>query len=158
LTYWVRRRIRYLSVGAVRHGYTPHLPADILAWLFGDCKDQAQLLAVMLRAAGIPVSLVTLGALDDGQVQEEVPSPWGTHAILLATVDGRPHWIDTTLSLGAWDYLPRDDRDRLCYVIPSPPTPLPEGARGGNEGLRLVRTPPPRAEDSRTEQTTHVWV
>ena len=71
----------------------------------------------MLREAGIPVELATLGVLDDGQVLEEVPSPWGTHAILLATIDGKQHWIDTTLSLAGWDFLPRDDRDRLCYVI-----------------------------------------
>src|SRR5262249_31079994 len=97
LTYWVRRRIRYLSVG-VRHGYTPHLPVDVLASLFGDCKDQTQLLALMLREAGIDVSLVTLGVLDDGQVMEEVPSPWGTHALLLVTLDGNDHWIDTTVT------------------------------------------------------------
>ncbi len=91
------------------------------------------------------MALATLGALDDGQVTEDVPSPWGTHAILLATIDGRPHWIDTTLSLGAWDYLPRDDRDRLCYVT-------------DDKGLRLVRTPPMSAADNVTEQTTHVWI
>ena len=51
----------------------------------------------MLNEAGIKVELATLGALDDGQVLEAVPSPWGTHAILLATIDGKEHWIDTTL-------------------------------------------------------------
>src|SRR5205807_1024341 len=71
LTYWVRRRIRYVSAG-VGHGYTPHRPAQVLANLFGDCKDQAQLLAVMLRELGLLVWLVTLGTLDDGQVLPEV--------------------------------------------------------------------------------------
>jgi tetratricopeptide (TPR) repeat protein len=144
LTYWLRRNIRYVSTGE-KHDYTPHTPAVTLANRYGDCKDTSQLLAVMFREAGIPVALATLGVQDDGQVLEEVPSPWGTHAIVLSVIDGRPHWIDTTLSLGAWDYLPRDDRDRLCYVT-------------DDNGLRLVRTPPMRPEDNLTEQTTHVWI
>lgn len=157
LTYWLRRNIRYVSAGE-KHDYTPHAPATVFTNRYGDCKDTSQLLAVMLKEAGVPVALATLGALDDGQVIEGVPSPWGTHAILLATIDGKAHWIDTTLSLGAWDYLPRDDRDRLCYVTPSPQTPLPPGERGGGEGIRLVRTPAMKPEDNLTEQTTHVWI
>ena len=96
LAYWLRRNIRYVSSGE-KHDYTPHPPATIFANRYGDCKDTSQLLAAMFKEAGIPVELATLGALDDGQMLEAVPSPWGTHAILLATIDGRPHWIDTTL-------------------------------------------------------------
>jgi tetratricopeptide (TPR) repeat protein len=144
LTYWLRRNIRYVSNGE-KHDYTPNTPAATLANRYGDCKDSSQLLAVMLREAGIPVAPATLGVLDDGQVLEDVPSPWGTHAILLTAIEDRPHWIDTTLSLGAWDFLPRDDRGRLCYVT-------------DDKGIRLVRTPPMRPEDNVIEQTTHVRI
>jgi tetratricopeptide (TPR) repeat protein/transglutaminase-like putative cysteine protease len=144
LTYWVRRKIRYVSVGE-KHDYTPHPPGVVLGNRYGDCKDQSQLLAVMLKEAGIPVALATLGTLDDGQVLEETPSPWGTHAILMVTIDGKQHWIDTTLSLAAWDFLPRDDRDRLCYVV-------------DDRGIRLVRTPPLSPQNNVTEQVTHVTV
>jgi tetratricopeptide (TPR) repeat protein len=145
LTHWMRRNIRYISTGE-KHDYTPHPPALVLANRFGDCKDTSQLLAVMLREAGIHVELATLGAQDDGQVLESVPSPWGTHAILLITLDGKQHWIDTTASLAGWDFLPRDDRDRLCYLVDE------KGA------IRRVRTPPLTADGNRIEQTTHVWV
>jgi len=144
LTYWVRRNVRYVSVGE-KHDYTPHAPAFVLGNRYGDCKDTSQLLAVMLKEAGVPVALATLGALDDGQVQESVPSPWGTHAILLVPLDDGNHWIDTTLSLAGWDFLPRDDRGRLCYVV-------------DDKGLRLVRTPPFLAEDNRIEQTTEIYI
>src|SRR5262249_4819037 len=80
LTSWVGRPIRYVSAGE-RHDYTPHLPAVVLDNRYGDCKDTTQLLAVMLKEAGIPVALATLGIRGDGQVLESVPSPWGTHAI-----------------------------------------------------------------------------
>jgi tetratricopeptide (TPR) repeat protein/transglutaminase-like putative cysteine protease len=145
LTYWVRRNIRYVSLGE-KHDYTPHSPAAVVATRYGDCKDQSQLLAVMLREAGVPVALATLGALDDGQVLESLPSPWGTHAIVLATFEGKEHWIDCTVSLAGWDYLPRDDRNRLCYVV-------------DDKGqVRLVRTPPMTADDNRIEQETRVTV
>jgi tetratricopeptide (TPR) repeat protein len=145
LTYWVRRHIRYLSLGATTHDYKPHPPGAVLANRFGDCKDQAQLLAVMLREAGLSVGLVTLGTRDDGQVVPEVPSPWGTHAILAVTIDGKDHWIDTTVSNAPWDYLPPDDRDRWTYITDA-------------KGLRLKRTPALTADANRTEQTTVVTV
>lgn len=145
LTYWLRQKIRYVSVGE-KHDYTPHLPAEVLANRFGDCKDTSQLLAVMFREAGIPVSLATLGALDDGQVLESVPSPWGSHAILQADLGGKKHWIDTTASLSGWNVLPRDDRSRMCYLV-------------DDKGkLALERTPPMTADDYKVEQTTIVHV
>lgn len=144
LTYWVRRHIRYISTGE-KHDFTPHTPAWVLDNRFGDCKDSTQLLAVMLREAGISVGLATLGVLDDGQVLEAVPSPWGTHAILRVRIDGKDHWIDTTASLAAWDFLPKDDRGRLCYVT-------------DDKGLSLVRTPPIRPEENRTDQTTYLSI
>ena len=145
LSQWVRKRVRYVSVSATGAGYTPQLPARVLANRFGDCKDQSQLLAVMMKEAGLDVELVTLGVLDDGQVIPEVPMPWGTHAILLVTIDGQQHWIDTTVSGGPWDFLPRDDRDRVAYVV-------------GDHGIRLLRTPSFVAADSRTVLTTHIDV
>lgn len=144
LTYWVRRNVRYVSSGE-KHDYTPHQPALVLTNRYGDCKDTSQLLAVMMKEAGIPVALATLGTLDDGQVLESVPSPWGTHAILLVTVDGKEHWVDTTASLAAWDYLPRDDRNRLCYVV-------------DDKELRLVRTPRLTPEQNRTVVHTKLTV
>jgi tetratricopeptide (TPR) repeat protein len=144
LTYWVRRNIRYVSNGE-KHDYTPHAPAQVLGNRYGDCKDQSQLLAVMLHEAGVPVAQATLGTLDDGQVLEENPSPWGTHAILVVPLEGTNHWIDTTASLAAWDFLPREDRNRLAYVI-------------DDSGIQLIQTPPMNPEDNSTEQTTEVWI
>jgi tetratricopeptide (TPR) repeat protein len=144
LTYWVRRHVRYVSMGE-KHDYTPHAPAYVLATRFGDCKDQSQLLAVMLKEAGLSVATATLGTQGDGQVLEGVPSPWGTHAILLVTIEGKDHWIDTTISQAPWDFLPRDDRGRLCYVV-------------DDKNLRLLRTPPLTADGNRVEQVTHVSI
>ena len=87
----------------------------------------------------------TLGARGDGQVIEPSRRPWGTHAIAVATIDGKDHWIDTTANLIGWDVLPRDDRDRECYVV-------------DDKGLRRVRTPKATPADSLTEQTVTLKV
>jgi tetratricopeptide (TPR) repeat protein/transglutaminase-like putative cysteine protease len=145
LTYWVRRRIRYVSFTSARNAYTPHPPGQVHDNRFGDCKDQAQLLAVMLREAGVPAALVTLGARDDGQVVADVPSPWGTHAIVLIPLDGKDHWVDTTTPLAGWDFLPRGDRGRVAYVT-------------DDKGIRVLRTPGLAPADNRFEQATDVWV
>ncbi len=145
LTYWVRRSIRYVSISSSGRGYTPRLPQQVFLSRYGDCKDQNQLLAVMMKEAGVNVELVTLGILDDGQVEPEVPSPWGTHGILLATIAGKEHWIDTTVPLAGWDYLPRSDRDRVVYVTD-----------GGK--VRLLKTPPLTYADNRIVQLTELTV
>ena len=145
LTYWVRRQIRYVSRGPGGLGYTPNLPEQVLTNRYGDCKDQAQLLAVMLKEIGLPVFLVTLGPVDDGQVVPDVPSPWGTHAILLVKIDGQDHWIDTTVSHAGWDYLPRGNRDRLTYAT-------------RDAELQLLRTPGFSWKDQRIAQVSEVVV
>jgi tetratricopeptide (TPR) repeat protein len=163
LTHWVRRRVRYISISSSGRGYTPRLPGLVLASRYGDCKDQAQLLAVMLREAGLDVSLASLGMLDDGQVIPDVPSPWATHAILLVKIDGKDHWIDTTVTHAGWDFLPRSDRDRVVYVTPAvgQAAGLPiEGKAGllSAPPVRILRTPPLLPEDNRIEQTTRIQV
>jgi len=145
LTHWVRRRVRYISISSTGHGYTPRLPGQVLASRYGDCKDQAQLLAVMLRAAGLDVSLASLGMLDDGQVMPEVPSPWASHAILLVKIDGKDHWVDTTVTHAGWDFLPHVDRNRVVYVT-----------SGGK--ARILRTPPFTAADNCIDQTTQIQI
>jgi tetratricopeptide (TPR) repeat protein/transglutaminase-like putative cysteine protease len=145
LTYWVRRHVRYVSLGTASHDYKPLTPAAVFANRFGDCKDQAQLLAVMLKAAGLDVAPVTLCVRGDGQIVPEVPSPWGSHAILLVTIGGKRHWIDSTVARAPWDYLSRDSRDRVVYVV-------------DDKDIRLLRTPALTADDSRTEQTTEITV
>ncbi len=126
-------------------GFTPHPPDKVLGNRFGDCKDQAQLLAVMLREVGLPVWLVTLGTRDDGQVLDDVPSPWGTHAILMVELDGKEYWIDTTVAQAAWDYLPRGDCGRRVYLT-------------RDRQIKLARTPAIGYQNYRVEQTTHIAV
>jgi tetratricopeptide (TPR) repeat protein/transglutaminase-like putative cysteine protease len=142
LTYWFKRNIRYVSTGE-KHDYTPHSPAVILANRYGDCKDGSQFLAVLFKEAGIPAAVASLSVRGDGQILEDLPSPGASHSILLATIDGKEHWIDTTSSFTAWDFLPYADRDRVSYVI-------------DDKSIKLMRTPKMTADENRTDVTTSI--
>jgi tetratricopeptide (TPR) repeat protein/transglutaminase-like putative cysteine protease len=144
LTQWVRGHVRYVSTGE-KHDYTPHPPARTLAQRYGDCKDTAHLLAVLCRQAGLHAGVATLGVRGDGQVSDDVPCPWGSHALCVVTIDGVDHWVDTTAEMIGWDVLPKDDRDRACYVT-------------DETSLRLVRTPPLTPAENATVQLTTVEV
>jgi tetratricopeptide (TPR) repeat protein/transglutaminase-like putative cysteine protease len=144
ITHWVRNHVRYLSRGE-KHDYTPHSPARVLKDRCGDCKDAAHLLAVLLREAGLKAGVATLGPRGDGQVLENLPCPWGTHALVVVPIDGREHWIDTTAIRIGWDILPRDDRNRGCFITDP-------------DGIRVGRTPGTSPDDQRTESTTTLTV
>ena len=64
---------------------------------------------------------------------------------MLVKIDGKDHWIDTTVSRAAWDYLPRGDRNRQTYVT-------------RDSELLLLKTPEFAAQDNRFEQVSDVYV
>jgi len=142
LTYWIRRNIRYVSIG-IGHDFKPHSPSRVFTDRFGDCKDATQLLAAMLRDLGIPSAVATVGTRGAGQIVESVPSPWGTHALIVITIDGQDHWIDPTASHARWDFLPVECRDRLAYVVDDTRT-------------RILRTPPLAPTDHAIQQRSRI--
>jgi tetratricopeptide (TPR) repeat protein len=144
LTQWVRGHIRYVSSGE-KHDYTPYPPARVLTHRYGDCKDTAHLLAVLCRQAGLQAGVATVGARGDGQVHESVPCPWGSHALCVVTIDGVDHWVDTTAEMIGWDVLPKDDRDRACYIT-------------DEKTIRMAHTPVLSPAENATMQTTAVAV
>ncbi len=67
---YVVKNTRYLHVGLGIHGWKPYRTTTCFRNRYGDCKDKASLLKVMLEEAGIPANLVlvrtrSLGDLED---------------------------------------------------------------------------------------------
>ncbi len=50
---WVSQNIRYLGIYWADGGYVPHAATEVFQNRYGDCKDHALLLEVMLKEAGI---------------------------------------------------------------------------------------------------------
>jgi hypothetical protein len=78
--------VKYISVQmnlAKGGGYKPHAASSVFIKQYGDCKDKANLMRAMLRAAGIPSYLVVIYAGDRTVVQQGWPSPEQfNHAII----------------------------------------------------------------------------
>ena len=95
----VQDELRYVSLSVGAGGYWARLPQEVIASGFGDCKDKALLLAVILKRLGIEAA-VALTDVDAGPaLPEEVPMLGAfDHAIVRIRHDGASHWVDPTAS------------------------------------------------------------
>ncbi len=100
------QNLKYVAINMdVAHGggYKPHAAQLVFRNQYGDCKDKANLMRSMLKAAGIESYLVAIYAGDRTFVREEWPSPQQfNHMILgvhLADSTNLPTLMDTP-SLG----------------------------------------------------------
>jgi hypothetical protein len=68
-------------------GYVPHSANTVFTKQYGDCKDKANLMRCMLKAAGLQSYLVAIYSGDRTHVRQEWPSPHQfNHMILAAKV------------------------------------------------------------------------
>ncbi len=106
----VVKRTRYVGLEFGIHGYQPYRVAQVFARKFGDCKDKASLLAVMLRQAGIPASLVLARTRQGGDLDAEPASlaPFD-HAIVW--VPKYDLYLDGTAEFSGSAELPAQDQD-----------------------------------------------
>jgi hypothetical protein len=110
------QNIRYVAIEMNLQnggGYVPHAAAAVFTKQYGDCKDKANLMRCMLKAAGVDAYLVAIFSGDKTHVRDEWPSPYQfNHMILAAKVsasDAAPTAISSSLgSLVIFD--PTDEK------------------------------------------------
>ncbi|MEZ5301804.1 MAG: transglutaminase-like domain-containing protein [Verrucomicrobiales bacterium] len=114
----VSQDVRYTALEFGIGAYQPRPASRAAATRYGDCKDKANLLRVLLAQQGIASRLVLLNTQHAGRVDLEIPVRQAfNHAILAVDLDGEaePIYCDPTMkgaSLG--DIGPQDaDRDVL---------------------------------------------
>ncbi|PYS46770.1 MAG: hypothetical protein DMG13_29305 [Acidobacteria bacterium] len=97
---FVQDEVRYLGIELGEYSHQPTQPAKVLARRFGDCKDKALLLTVILRGLGIDAAPALVNT-DSGQTLDaRQPSPYAfNHAIVNVRLDGKTYWLDATRSL-----------------------------------------------------------
>ena len=146
LTYWLRRNIRYVSAGE-KHDYTPHLPAagpaptaTATARTPASCSPSCSRGRHPGRAGHARRPRRRAGAGSGAVAVGHARHPAGDHR-RQAALD-RHH----ARASAGWDFLPRDDRDRLCYVVDDKGDP--PGAHAAADG----RGQPHRADDGRLDR------
>ncbi len=144
LYHLVARKTRYVALAFGVHTYKPYPAPSVFARKFGDCKDKAMLLSVMLSVAGIKSHPVLLRTRRNGRISTRIPSlaPFD-HAILY--VPSLKLWLDPTATRSAARDLPYADQGVMALII--------DGGAG-----RLVTTPvlPASANRVRRMLTVHL--
>ena len=148
---YVSTRFRYISVSFGEGRYQPHSASEVMANLYGDCKDKHTLLSSLLKASGIESSAVLIGS--ELPFNADIPSPAQfNHVITLIPASGsaipKDTWLDTTPEISPFGQLIKDLRNRQALVIPS------EGApHVATTSRRPVRYPIPRQYSSKARST-----
>jgi Domain of Unknown Function with PDB structure (DUF3857)/Transglutaminase-like superfamily len=81
------QKIKYVAIEMDQSrggGYKPHAANAVFRKQYGDCKDKANLMRAMLKAAGIQSYLLAISAEDRTFVREEWPSPRQFNHMILA--------------------------------------------------------------------------
>ena len=134
---------RYVGLEFGIHGYKPYRTTDVYERRFGDCKDKASLLKVMLAEAGIASHLVLVRTRDQGAIGAEPASLAAfNHAIVYVPSLGL--FLDGTAEHAGPDELPYQDQGASALVV-----------RDG-EGATLTTIPMSSAADNRQETTQRI--
>jgi len=113
--------VRYNAWEFGVHGFKPYNAATIFARKFGDCKDKATLLSVMLRELGVRAHPVLIYA-DNRRGEEDLSLPivdHFNHCITFLPADGgrRDLYLDGTAQFHNMEELPSMDRGAKVLVV-----------------------------------------
>jgi len=115
---FVKREIRYVSIGLGKTGYEPESAAEVFENKYGDCKDKSTLLISMLKAAGISAHYVLIPTHSVGNLIRDFPYPFQfDHCIVVAETEDGHLFLDPTAEECRFDYLLGSDQDRDVLIF-----------------------------------------
>jgi tetratricopeptide (TPR) repeat protein len=129
----VVRRTRYVGLEFGIHGYKPYKVAQIFQRKFGDCKDKASLLKVMLKEVGIDSTLVLARTRRNGHIDPE-PASLSVFDHAIVYVPKFDLYLDGTAEFSGATELPTQDQDIMVLLVSDPRPPY-------NGKGHLTRTP-----------------
>ena len=127
---WVQREVSYCAIEVGLGAWRPHSAREVESLRYGDCKDKANLLHVLLKAIGVPSRLAAIW------LHHGLPRPFGlptvngnfNHMILLVDLPEGVVFADPTASNVTFGSLPAAAQD-------APVLPLTA------HGSALIRSP-----------------
>ncbi len=113
---YVVKNTRYVALEFGIHGYKPYKTTLCFRRKFGDCKDKASLIKVMLDDAGMPADIVLIRTKRNGEIDKNPPSmSIFDHAI--AYVPEFDLYLDGTAEFSGTDELPAQDQGVLNLIV-----------------------------------------
>ena len=144
----VVRRTRYVGLEFGIHGYKPYKVSQIWERKFGDCKDKAALLHVMLKEVGIDSSLTLARTTKGGNIDGE-PASLAVFDHAIVYVPKYNLFLDGTAEFSGSMELPMMDQDIMVLVVTDPRPPY--SGKG-----HLARTPVLPSHQSQTRRVLSV--
>lgn len=160
----VVKRTRYVGLEFGIHGYQPYRVSQVFARKFGDCKDKASLLVVMLKEAGIPASLILARTRRGGDLDGE-PASLAPFDHAIAYVPKYDLYLDGTAEFSGSDELPAQDQDipvlnvQLGKLVRTPVIPAERNRVATRWQVKLDATGSARVAEELTitGQAAHEW-
>jgi hypothetical protein len=130
--------IRYLGIEFGPNSYHPTDPVTVLRRRFGDCKDKAFLLCMLLRGLGYDAAPVLVATGFRHTLPDLLPAPHDfDHVIVRAVADGTTYWLDPTRPYQRGPitqrYLPEYSIGLLARPGETELTPIPSSSGGAPE-------------------------
>ncbi len=132
---------RYVGLEFGIHGYKPYRTTDVYDRRFGDCKDKASLLKVMLAEAGIESNLVLVRTRDQGPIGR-APASLAAFNHAIVYVPSLDRYLDATAEFSGPTELPYGDQGATVLII----------GDGAGAELRTIPVSPAAANRTLTEQ------
>jgi hypothetical protein len=80
---FVQHQVRYVAIELGIGGWQPHAAAEVFGNRYGDCKDKATLMSVMLREIGVESYYVVINT-ERGSITADTPAYSGFDHVILA--------------------------------------------------------------------------
>ncbi len=97
---FVQDQVRYLGLEIGSNTHQPHTPATVFSGRFGDCKDKALLLTMILRHEHILAYVALTNTYEKENLTNAAPSPMAfDHAIVAIPRSSGYIFVDPTISL-----------------------------------------------------------
>lgn len=113
---YVVQNTRYLHVGLGIHGWKPYRTTTCLRNRYGDCKDKAALLKVMLEEAGVEANLVLVRTRRLGTVDDE-PASMHIFNHAIAYVPSMDLFLDGTAEFNGTRELTPMDQGAQALIV-----------------------------------------
>ncbi len=135
---WVIRNTRYVGLEFGIHGFKPYRVTQVVERGFGDCKDKASLLYVMLELAGVDARIALIRTRRNGLV-EDSPASLAVFDHAIAYVPELDLFLDGTAEASGSRELPTMDQGVMTLLV-------------GPDDVQLRRTPVLDAARERRER------
>jgi hypothetical protein len=115
---YVQEHVRYVSVAIGIGAYQPHLPAEILEYGYGDCKDMTSLIISLLQAVRVEAYPALLSTRGHRSLLTNIPNAKQFDHVVVAVPRNEGYfWLDPACRNCRFGQLPFEDQGASALVV-----------------------------------------